>query len=251
MRKVGLPDPDKNYDVKEQKALVFDGQCKYGVIFGADFLSKTGIDIKYSSRIIEWFNNELPMRNPHQLDNKEYLAMAEVLKVQLKAELLFGMDWYNPTCHTSEILDAKYEKVSTDGVVDQLSHLNDKQKQDLKVLLKDFTRLFDGTQGVYLHKKFHIDLIPGARPKHSQPYAIPCIHLAAFKKEIDRLVQIKEPSPQCASKWCSPTFVTPKKDNIVCWVSNLQELNKKCYVNNTHYQSSMTCCAQANWLCIL
>jgi hypothetical protein len=123
-------------------------------------------------------------------------------------------------------LDAKYGEVSTDGVVDRLTHLNDKQKQDLKVLLKDFTKLFDGTLGVYLHKKFHINLVPGARPKHHQPYAIPCIHLAAFKKELDRLVQIGVLSPQGASKWGSPTFVTPKKNNTACRVSNLRELNK-------------------------
>ncbi len=77
------------------------------------------------------------------------------------------MDWYDPTCYTSEILDAKYGQVSTDYVVDKLTHLNDKQKQDLKVLLKDFTRLFGGTLGVYPHKKFHIDLVPDAQPKHS------------------------------------------------------------------------------------
>jgi hypothetical protein len=60
MRKVRLPEFDKNCVVEEQKAVVFDGQCKYDIIFGADFLSKTGIDIKYSSGIIEWFNNKLP-----------------------------------------------------------------------------------------------------------------------------------------------------------------------------------------------
>jgi hypothetical protein len=49
-----------------------------------------------------------------------------------KAEDLFGMDWYDPTCYASEILDAKYGKVSTDDVVDQLTHLNNKEKQDLK-----------------------------------------------------------------------------------------------------------------------
>jgi hypothetical protein len=75
-----------------------------------------------------------------------------------------------------------------DDVVNQLTHLNKKQKQDLKVLLKDFTKLFNGTLGVYPHKKFHIDLVPGAQPKHSQLYVIPCIHLVAFKKELDRLV---------------------------------------------------------------
>jgi hypothetical protein len=46
VRHVRLLELDKNYIAEEQKALVFDGQCKYDVIFGADFLSKTGIDIK-------------------------------------------------------------------------------------------------------------------------------------------------------------------------------------------------------------
>ncbi len=181
--------------MEEQRALVFDGQCKYNVIFGADFFSETGIDIKYSSGIIEWFDNKLPMRDPRHLDNKEYLAMAEILEVQCEAEQLFGINWYNPTCYASEILDAKYGEVSTDDVVNQLTHLNKKQKQDLKVLLKDFTKLFNGTLGVYPHKKFHIDLVRGARPKHSPPYAIPRIHLAAFKNELDRLVQLGVLSP--------------------------------------------------------
>jgi hypothetical protein len=196
MRKIRLPEFDKKHVVEEQKALVFDGQCKYDVIFGADFLSKTGIDIKYSSGIIDWFDNELPMRNPRHLGDKEYLAMAEFLEVQREAEQLFVIDWYDPTCYASEILDAKYEDVSTDDVVDQLTHLNEKQKQELKVILKDFTKLFHGTLGVYPHKKFLIELVPGARPKHSQPYAIPRIHLAAFKKELDRLVQLGGLSPQ-------------------------------------------------------
>jgi hypothetical protein len=43
--------------------------------------------------------------------------MAEILEVQREAEQLFGMDWYNPTCYTSEILDVKYGEVSTDDVV--------------------------------------------------------------------------------------------------------------------------------------
>jgi hypothetical protein len=128
MRKIRLPKFNKNCVVEEQKALVFDGQCKYNDIFGADFLSKTGIDIKYSSGIIEWFNNKLPIRNPCHLNNKEYLAMAEILEVQREKKQLFGMDWYNPTCYASKILDAKYGEVSTDDVVDQLTHLNKKKK---------------------------------------------------------------------------------------------------------------------------
>jgi hypothetical protein len=42
------------------------------------------------------------------------------------------MDWYDPTYHASEILDAKYEKVLVDDVIDQLDHLNAQQKTDLR-----------------------------------------------------------------------------------------------------------------------
>jgi hypothetical protein len=124
------------------------------------------------------------------------------------------MDWYDLS-YTSEILDAKYDKVSTDDVVNQLTHLTPHQRDDLKGLFHGFTRLFDDTLGVYAHRKFHIDLTPGAKPKHSRPYAIPRIHLAAFKKELDRLVQIEVLSPTSASKWGSPTIVTPKRDATI------------------------------------
>ncbi len=125
---------------REQNALVFDGQCKYGVIFGADFLSETGIDIKYSTGIIEWIDNKLPMCGQCQLDDKEYLVMAEILEFQCKAEHLFGMDWYDPTFYASEILDAKYGKVSTDDLVNQLTHLSDKKDMTLQYCLKTLPR---------------------------------------------------------------------------------------------------------------
>ena len=65
MRNLRLPELDKNRNVDQQKALVFESKtCKYDVILGADFLTKTGIDVKYSTRIIEWFDNELPLRDP-------------------------------------------------------------------------------------------------------------------------------------------------------------------------------------------
>ena len=63
------------------------------------------------------------MRDTHYLQSKDFLAMAETIDFQLENDF-FGMDWYDPTCYVSEILNAKYEKVLVDDVIDQLDHLN-------------------------------------------------------------------------------------------------------------------------------
>ena len=182
MRNLRLPEFDKSRNVDQQKALVFQSKtCKYDVIFGADFMTKTGIDVKYSTGTMEWFDSELQLRNPHLLEPKEFEAMAHMVEIQQEEEL-FGMDWYDPTCYSVEILDTKYDKVEVDEVSNQLTHLNLQQKEDLKQVLKEHTILFDGTLGVYPHRKFHINLIPGAVAKHARPYPLPEIHLAAFKR---------------------------------------------------------------------
>ncbi len=84
---IRLPELDKNQFIDQHKALVFDGNIRYDLILGADFLAKSGIDIKYSSGTIEWFDSELPKQDPKCLDNNEYLAMAESLEVHREEEL--------------------------------------------------------------------------------------------------------------------------------------------------------------------
>ncbi len=50
--------------------------------------------------------------------------------------------------------------------------------------------MFNGTLGVYPHKKVHIDIDPNVKPVHSRPFPLPQIHLKTFKKELDHLVKI-------------------------------------------------------------
>ena len=71
-----------------QKALIFDGKCRYDIILGADFLTKTGIDIKYSTGTMHWFENVQPMREPWKLNNKEHHALACTFDIQSEDELI-------------------------------------------------------------------------------------------------------------------------------------------------------------------
>ncbi len=83
MRNLRLPEFDKSRNIYQQKELVFQSEtCKDDVILGADFLTKTGIDVKYSTGTIERFNNELTLRNPHLLEPKDFEAMAHIAKIQ-------------------------------------------------------------------------------------------------------------------------------------------------------------------------
>jgi hypothetical protein len=86
--------------------------------------------------------------------------------------------------------------------------------------------MFNGTLGVYPHKKVHIDIDSNAKPIHSRPYPVPQIHLKTFKKELNHLVKIGVLAAQQESECASPSFIIPKKDDRVRWISNLRQLNK-------------------------
>ena len=61
---------------------------------------------------------------------------------------------------------------------------------------------------------------------HSKPYGIPYWQEDLFKRELLQLCAeqvLEKCGPNC---WAAPTFITPKKDGQVCWVSDFQELNK-------------------------
>ena len=150
--------------------------------------------------------------------------MADLFLIQSEEEI-FGENWLESYA-VEKILDAKYDKMEIKELMDSLPHLYQQQKQQLEQLFAKHEKLFDGTLGLYPDKKVHTEVQPDAEPKHQRPYAVPQIHWETFKKELQHLVKIGVLSPTGMSKWASPSFIIPKKDGRVRWVSDLRELNK-------------------------
>jgi hypothetical protein len=158
MQDIRLPEFDKNRGISQQKVLVFDNNnIKYNIILGANFLSKTGIKLNYSEGNMEWFDCSIPLCPPEGLDSNEFDAMEDMFHIQVQDEL-FGEDWLE--CFATEILDAKYKQTDVVEVMKGLTHLNTHQKADLHQVLQEKKKVFDGTFGVYPHKKVHIDIDP-------------------------------------------------------------------------------------------
>ncbi len=188
MQDIVLPEFDKNRRINQQKVLVFDNNnFKYNIILITHFLSKTGMKLNYSEGNMEWFDCSIPLHPPGGLDSKEFDTMEDMSHILVKDEI-FSEDWLE--CFATEILDAKYDETDVAEVVKGLTHLNAHRKADLLRVLQENNKMFDGTLGVYPHKKVHIDIDPNAKPVHSRPYPVPRIHLKTFKKELDHLVTI-------------------------------------------------------------
>ena len=118
----------------------------------------------------EWFDCPIQLHPPGGLDSNEFNAMEDLFHIQVNDEI-FSEDWLE--CFATEILDAKYEKTDVAEVLNELIHLNAHQKADLIQVLQENNKMFDGTLGVYPHKKVHIDIDLNAKPVHSRPYPVP------------------------------------------------------------------------------
>ena len=104
--------------------------------------------------------------------------------------------------------------------------MNKKQQRELKKVIVKFEKLFNGTLGVYPHRKVNIELLADTVAKHVRPYAVPRVRLEAFRKELLRLCELNLLEPIGESEWAHPSFITSKIDGTVHLISNLKKLNK-------------------------
>ncbi len=56
---------------------------------------------------------------------------------------------------------------------------------------------------------------------------MPKVHKETIIKEVERLCKLGVLKRQPASKWTLPSFIIPKKDKTVCFLSDFWEVNKR------------------------
>ena len=210
MKEIVLPEFDRNKKIDGQGAFVFDEDCRYDVIFGRDFLSKTGMDIRFADNKMKWMNVTVDMK-----DN-----------LSMKVGGMEDEKDSDDDMFASTILDAKYDSASPEEVATLQKHLTNRQRNDIQNLVAKYTKLFSNELRKYPHRKIHLELEPGAVPKHARPYSVARIHQEVFKKEIERLIHIGVLEPCGATEWASPMMIIPKKDKTIRVVSDFRELNK-------------------------
>ena len=209
---LSFPEFSKSMKFEELQCGVFDEpNCQYDVILGRDFLSAAELDIKYSTHTMEWQDRVVPMKTQ---------AAPFSLYVDFEDE-----DDLDDLFATQEILDRKYEQVDLDTVVDAQTHLSNSQQVIFRRSLEGHDVLFNGKLGKYPKKKVHLDLEPDSKPVHCRPYPVPRKHEAVFKKECDELCRDGVLEPVGTTEHAYPTFIVPKKDGRVRWVSDFRKLN--------------------------
>ncbi len=186
----------------------------YDMIIGRDILTDLGIDIRFSNNTIEWDNSEIPMKDV-DLDFQESYHVADTDVADDAIDRI------------KRILDAKYEPADLLAVSKQATHLATEEQEKLHQLLIKYETLFDGTLGHWNDVEYAIDLKPDMTPYHARAYPIPHKYVDTLKMEVERLCEVGVLKRVNRSEWAAPTFIIPKKDGSVRFISDFRELNKR------------------------
>jgi hypothetical protein len=105
-----------------------------------------------------------------------------------------------------------------------LSHLDSTERKAVTNMLEPHQAMWDGHLGEVTATQHRIDLIPGARPVHSQPYRAGTRAREIEKAEIEKMLAqgVIEPA---TCEWASPIVMFPKPDGSLRFCINYRKLN--------------------------
>ncbi len=188
-------------------------------------MKKYSIILDFKDKMIIIDEVKLPMQNINYLQGSSTLR-------GLKLNHSLAMEPHSTqdaTKHVKQILDAKYSKADLQSIIrDNCKHISTyiSKKKSLQ-LLKKYELFFDGTLGEWKTKLVSFQLREGVSPYHGQAFPVPKIHKDSIIKEVDRLCKLGVLERQPASEWALASFIIPKKDRTVCFLSDFWEVNKR------------------------
>ena len=195
------------------------GVLEYDMIIGRDLLKSLGMIIDFKHGVLRWDDVTIPMNRTKNKNKKEFNE-----NFQLATE---PRTVQQATERITKILDANYEKANLADVVKRhCCHLSTKRREAILNLLVQYEDLFDGTLGSFHTKPVHLELKKDAVPKHHKAFPVAKIHEATLKKELDRLCKLGVLKKNSDSTWAAPTFIIPKKNGTVRFISDFRYLNK-------------------------
>ena len=197
----------------------------YDMVIGRDLMTAIGMDMSFEKKVITWDQVEVSMRSFNHAKKMKYSAHEMNIIVQEMQEPASTREATNRVL--KKILDAKYEKANLVNVVKKAIHLTGIQQNKLLKLLQKYEDLFDGTLGEWKTDPVSFELKEGAKPHSQRHYPMPHIHKETFKKELKRMVELGILEKVQESEWGSPTFIIPKKNGTVRFVSDFRRLNAK------------------------
>ena len=87
--------------------------------------------------------------------------------------------------------------------------------------------MFDEQLGKWTGKPYDIELKPGVTSYHSRPFSLPKCYEKTLRKEVERLCKIGVLKRVNCSEWGAPTFIIPKKEKTIRFISDFREFNKR------------------------
>jgi len=200
---------------------VTDDLGPYDFIFGTDYLTKFGINLLFDEQVISWDGIEQPMKISG--DWNEEFAKAYLNNDEL-------VDEWEDEAFLQQILDSKYEKSDLPRVAAAQEHLSKQQQQQLEQVLLKHQEIFQGTLGKWPGVEITATVEKDAQPYHcKQPYRLPHSLMDVTKREVERLVEIGVLEPvafEDVGPWCCASFVIPKKNNRVRFITDLRKVNQ-------------------------
>jgi hypothetical protein len=187
-------------------------------------MKEYGIILDFKDKMITVNEIELPMQNINYQQGSSTLCVLR-LNHSLAMEPQSTQD---ATKCVTWILDPKYQKADFQSIVrDNCKHLSANQQRKLLQLLTKYELLFDGTLGDWKTKPVSFQLKEGVSPDHGQAFPVPKAHKETIIKVVETLCQLGVLERQPASEWALPSFIIPKKDKTICFLSVFWEVSKR------------------------